>query len=123
MTVSAEAWYDDDAGPLVRLYARVGSRTTVVRDDLELTSIVNHVPGGPAPDDLSADQQAALRMARRPVSLSEIAAHLGLPVGATRLMLGHLREAGLVTVRRSTGDNQAAHQAVLQRVLGGLRSL
>jgi hypothetical protein len=123
MTVHAEAWYDEDAGPLVRLYARVGGRTPVIREDLELNTIIYHVPDGAPPDGLSPDQQAALKLTRRPVSLSEIAAHLDLPLGSTRLLLGELRAAGLVTVRGSTGDDQTAYPAVLQRLLSGLRAL
>jgi DNA-binding transcriptional ArsR family regulator len=123
VTVSAEAWYDDDAGPLVRLYARVSSRMPAIRDDLELNTLIHHVAGGAPPDGLSPDQQAALRLTRRPVALCEIAAHLGLPVGLTRLLLGELREAGLVTVRRPTRDNQSAHLVVLERLLSGLHSL
>ena len=123
MTISDEAWYDEDAGPLVRLYARVGGRTAVLRDDLELSAIIHCTPEVAPPDGLSADQQAVLRLSRRPISLSEIAVHLGLPIGPTRLLLGELREAGLVSTRRPADDDPDASPAVLQRLLGGLRSL
>jgi uncharacterized protein DUF742 len=121
--ITDEAWYDEDAGPLVRLYARVGGIGPAVRHDLELNAIIHGAPEGPAPDGLSADQQAALRLARRPISLSEIAAHLALPIGATRLLLGELQLAGLIHARRPSGDNHGATPAVLQRLLSGLRSL
>jgi hypothetical protein len=122
VTISDEAWYDEDAGPLVRLYARVGGQPAVLRDDLELSAIIHCTPDAAAPDELSADQQAVLRLSRRPISLSEIAVHLGLPIGPTRLLLGELREAGLVSTRRPADDPDAS-PAVLQRLLGGLRSL
>jgi Protein of unknown function (DUF742) len=123
MTVTDEAWYDQDAGPLVRLYARVGSRTPVLRDDLELSAMIRRAPGVSTPDGLSADQQAVLRLSQRPISLSEIAVHLGLPIGPTRLLLGELRAAGLVDARRPAPDNRDSSPAVLQRLLSGLRSL
>lgn len=123
MTISDEAWYDEDAGPLVRLYARVGSRTPVLRDDLELSAIILRDGDTPEPDGLSADQQAALRLSRRPIALSEIAVHLGLPIGPTRLLLGDLLEAGLIHTRRPAGDNEDSSPAVLQRLLSGLRTL
>jgi hypothetical protein len=123
MSISDEAWYDEDAGPLVRLYARVGSRTPFVRDDLELSAIILCDPDAPPADGLSSDQQAALRLSRRPIALSEIAVHLGLPIGPTRLLLSELRERGLVTTRRPSDDNDDSSPAVLQRLLSGLRSL
>ena len=123
MTVRNEAWYDEDAGPLVRLYARVGGRTAVPRDDLGLSAIIRCTPGVAVPEGLSADQQAALRLSRRPISLSEIAAHLGLPIGPTRLLLGELRAAGLVDTPRPEPEDRDSSYAVLQRLLGGLQSL
>ena len=123
MTISEEAWYDADAGPLVRLYARVGSRTPLLRDGLELSAIILRDPDTPEPEGLSTDQQAALRLSRRPIALSEIAVHLGLPIGPTRLLLGDLLEAGLVHTRSQGEDNRDSSPAVLQRLLSGLRSL
>jgi uncharacterized protein DUF742 len=123
MTISDEAWYDEDAGPLVRLYARVGSRGPVLRDGLELSAIILRDGDVPEPEGLSADQQTALRLSRRPIALSEIAVHLGLPIGPTRLLLGDLLEAGLIHTRSRAEDNRDSSPAVLQRLLSGLRSL
>src|ERR1700755_2317316 len=95
MSVAEEAWYDEDAGPLVRLYARVGGRTPLLRGGPDLSAITLRDADTPEPDGLSADQQAALRLSRRPIALSEIAVHLGLPLGPTRLLLGDLLDAGL----------------------------
>ena|SRR5690349_2667517 len=119
MSLSDETWYDDDAGPLVRLYARVGGgHPAALRDGLDLSAIVHCPPETPEPDGLSPDQQAALRLLRRPFALSEVAVRLGLPLGATRLLLGELREAGLIEVRQ-----RDASPAVLEQLLSGLHSL
>ena len=123
MTVSDDAWYDEDAGPLVRLYARVGSRGPVLRDDLEISAIILRDAGIPEPEGLSADARAALRISRRPVALSEIAVHLGLPIGPTRLLLAGLLEAGLIHTRSTAEDNGDSSPAVLHRLLSGLRTL
>ena len=123
MTNSDEAWYDEDAGPLVRLYARIGGRTPVRYDDLELTTMIHCAPDVAAPDELSADQQEVLRLCRQPIAVPEVAVHLGLPIGPTRLLLGDLREAGLIRTRRPAGDRPDAFPVVLQRLLSGLRSL
>ncbi|WP_436534945.1 DUF742 domain-containing protein [Actinoplanes sp. HUAS TT8] len=113
-----EIWYDDEAGPIVRLYMRVGGRTSGPRDGFDLSAIVHRVPGVPEPDDLSPDQQATLRLLRRPIALSEVAARLGLPLGPARLLLADMRDAGLVDVRR-----RDAPPDVLERLLSGLNSL
>jgi hypothetical protein len=123
VTTPDGAWYDEDAGPLVRLYARVGGRTVAPQDDLELSTIIHCTPGVAAPDGLSADQQAVLRLSRRPIAVPEIAVHLGLPLGPTRLLLGELREAGLVRTGRPAGNSRDSSYAVMQRLLSGLRSL
>jgi DNA-binding IclR family transcriptional regulator len=118
MSFSDEAWYDDDAGPLVRLYARVGGHAPVLRDGLGMSALVHCPAEVLEPDGLTPDQQTALRLARRPIALSELAVHLGLPLGPARLLLGELREMGLVEVRQ-----RDASPAVLERLLSGLHSL
>ena len=123
MTTSGEAWYDEDAGPLVRLYARVGGLTTVLHDDLELSAIIHCAPDVPEPGGLSTDQQAALRLCRQPIALPEIAVHLGLPLGPARRLLSELREAGLISTRRPAEDRLGSSPALLQRLATGLRSL
>jgi hypothetical protein len=120
VTTFDEAWYDEDAGPLVRLYARVGSHTPVLYNDFDLSTIIHRAPDGVIPDELSADQQEVLRLTRRPIALPEIAVHLGLPIGPTRLLLGELRKAGLIRTDPPTTD---AMPAVLQKLLTGLRAL
>lgn len=123
MTTSDAVWYDEDAGPLVRLYARVGGRAPVLRDDIELSTLIHCAPDVAAPHGLSVDQQAVLRLSRRPIALPEIAVHLGLPLGPTRLLLGELRAAGLVRTGRPAEDSRDSHAAVLQRLLTGLHAL
>ena len=122
MTNTNEAWYDEDAGPLVRLYARVGGRSTVPHD-FELRTMIHCAPGVTAPDGLSADQQAALRLSQRPIALPEMAVHLGLPLGPTRLLLGELRAAGRISTGGPAEGRRDSNPAVRQRLLSGLRSL
>ena len=123
MTISDEAWYDEDAGPLVRLYARVGGGAPVLAGDLELGTIIHREPDGIVPSGLSADQQAVLRLCRRPIALAEIAVHLGLPIGPTRLLLGELRKADLIHTGRPAPERPDEVPVVLQRLLSGLRTL
>lgn len=120
--VTEDVWYDAEAGPLVRLYAITGGRTDTAAGDFTLGAIVQRVPGAAPDGELSHEQAAIVQLADRPVSVSEIAARLGLPLGTVRVILGDLREAGLIAVPRSRGPEAPTMQQ-LQRLLGGLNSL
>jgi len=118
-----DAWYDEDAGPVVRLYMMTGGRTVPARQDFALSTLIHGVPAATPPAGLSPEQTKILRLSRRPVSVPEIAAHLGMPLGPVRVLLGDLRDAGLIAVpqaREATGDPA---QDVLERVLSGLLAL
>jgi DNA-binding transcriptional ArsR family regulator len=72
---------------------------------------------------LSPEQRRILRLSRSPVSVPEIAAHLGMPLGSVRVLLGDLRDAGLIAVPQSRESTAATSQPVLERLLNGLLSL
>ncbi|GIE95549.1 DUF742 domain-containing protein [Paractinoplanes rishiriensis] len=124
MTSPAEdVWYDAEAGPLVRLYAITGGRTETPPGDFTLGAIVQRVPDATPATDLSHEQATVVELAERPVSVSEVAARLGLPLGTVRVILSDLRDAGLIHVPRSRDASQAPNMQLLQRVLSGLNSL
>jgi len=119
-----DVWYDADAGPLVRCYAITGGRAEAPASDLTLSAIVRAVPGAVVrEDELSAEQTTVRRLAERPVSVSEIAARLGLPLGSVRVIISDLREAGLVAVPRARETAERPSLGLLQQVLQGLNSL
>ncbi|HEY8215916.1 MAG TPA: DUF742 domain-containing protein [Acidimicrobiia bacterium] len=58
-----------------------------------------------------------------PVSLAELAARLPLPVGAVRVLVGDLTDAGAVAVRESRSPDAATDVHLLKRLLDGIRAL
>ena len=130
-----EIWYDDEAGPLVRLYAITGGRTDAPAGDFTLSTIVQRMPGasaggppgasagGSPGGDWSLAESTILELTERPVSVSEIAARLGLPLGPVRVILGDLRDAGLITVPRSRDAAERPSMRLLEQVLSGLNAL
>jgi hypothetical protein len=118
--MTEDVWCDAEAGPLVRLYAITGGRTEASPGDFTLGAIVQRVPGARPAGDLSEVQSAIVELAERPVSVSEIAARMGLPLGTVRVILGDLRETGLVAVPESRDTTQTPTMQLLQRVLVGL---
>ena len=122
MTID-DIWYDDEAGPLVRLYAITGGRTEAPAGDFTLSTIVQRVPGTAPGGELSLAESTIVRLAERPLSVSEIAARLGLPLGSVRVILGDLRDAGLVAVPRAREAAERPSMSLLRQVLSGLNSL
>lgn len=115
-----ETWYDEDSGPLVRLYARTGNGAdTGTPDDFELNALVSRAAHPVSSAELSPAESSILRLVVLPLSVSEIAAELDLPLGAVRVLLRGLRDAGLIDVRRPV--DSMPH--VLEQLLTGLRSL
>ena len=122
MTID-DIWYDDEAGPIVRLYAITGGRTETPAGDFTLSTVVQRVPGAEPGAELSLAESTIVRLTERPLSVSEIAARLGLPLGSVRVILGDLRDAGLVAVPRAREAAERPSMSLLRQVLSGLNSL
>jgi hypothetical protein len=79
------------------------------------------------PDQLDASATPEARrivaLCVAPVSLAELAARLPLPVGAVRVLIGDLTDAGAVEVRESTVPDAATDVRLLKRLLDGIRAL
>lgn len=104
------------SGVVVRPYVLTGGRT---RSTLDVATLVSAVPR-PTPGPGLAEARAVVALCRRPRAIAEIAAHLRVPLGVARVLVGDLVAAGAVAIHepRPAGD-----QALLQRVLTGLHRL
>jgi hypothetical protein len=117
-----------DPGPLIRPYAITGGRTEA-RADLAVEDLVTTVLGrwSAAPNWLDAEHGSiAALCARRTISVAEIAARLGFPLGVTRILVGDLADEGIIEVYRAQegmGADGRPDANLLQRVLAGLYSL
>ncbi|QXJ24680.1 DUF742 domain-containing protein [Actinomadura graeca] len=122
---SGERWLDRDAGPLVRPYARTRGRTRPDGEGFELIAVVAAVR--PPTDDrlrYSPDHLRIMRGCARPVTVADLVADVGLPLGVVRVLLGDLRDEGLVAVVAAGGPAGVRPAAgVLREVLNGLRAL
>lgn len=120
----ASQWYDDDAGPLVRLYALTRGRA---RADDRVFSLLALVTAQSAPYDdptLGPEQARVLALCRNaPQSVAEIAASCDLPLGVTRVLLGDLLEIGHIRVRQPAPPADIFDERILQEVIDGLRAL
>lgn len=116
-------WVDE--GPVVRPYAVTGGRARPVTGTFDLISLVTstRVDVG-LESGLGPEHVAIVGLCQQVLSVAEIAAHLDLPVGAVRVLLGDLVARSLVQVREpSETPAGLPDESVFEAVLNGLRAL
>jgi hypothetical protein len=124
MTPPEDRLYDSAAGPIVRPYAMTRGRTRASGKALDLISIV--VGADPASVDsygLDPEHLEVLAICQRPTPLADIASEIDLPLGVVRVLLGDLREKGLIDVRQPAPPTAAPDERILRQVLDGLHAL
>jgi hypothetical protein len=113
-----------ETGSMVRPYTKTGGRTRSDYD-LAIEALVSTSDRGKVPD-------AAVRPEHRSIcglcldtrSVAEVAAHLRLPLGVARVLIGDMAGMGLVLIHQSgmvVGDRPSID--FMERVLSGLRRL
>ena len=110
----------------VRPYTLTGGRTRPSKDALPIEALVR--AAGPPNGLLVGERRQIVELAgEHYVSIAELSAHLRLPVGVTRVLVGDLRDEHLVTVHGLTPPDPALNPAttlrVLESVLNGISSL
>jgi Protein of unknown function (DUF742) len=116
-------WLDQDAGPVVRPYALIGGLTRPSGQRLDLLDMVRAARrAAQEPPQLSPEQAALLERCQMPAPIAELAGGLDLPVGVVRILVGDLRERGLVTIHRAQPPG-FSDLKILQEVVDGLRRL
>ncbi|MFJ4095839.1 DUF742 domain-containing protein [Kitasatospora sp. NPDC089913] len=123
-------WFDDEAGPVVRLYSMTRGRARPVEDGLfDLISLI--VAKDPAPvaaavpaHVLDPEHQTILAWCRRePISVAELGSYTDLPVSVVRVLLGDLYDAELISVTRPVPLAELPDERLLRDVINGLRAL
>lgn len=113
----------EDAGPLVRPYAVTGGRTRS-HYAFAVEALVSTTVYGQ--NDLNRRLPEAAEicgLCNELRSVAEIAAHLKVPLGVARVLVGDMAEEGLVQVHQPAAGQGRPDRALLERVLGGLRKL
>ncbi|MFB7722610.1 MULTISPECIES: DUF742 domain-containing protein [unclassified Nocardia] len=124
MNEPREHWYEEDSGPLVRLFAVTGGRGGIERPELSMTTQLVDVQRGASVRRTEPEYAAIVRMCRTPISVAEVAAHLHLPLAVVKVLIGDLIDEGRLVYRTPpppTGST--ADMGLLTAVLEGIRSL
>ena len=114
-----DAWYDDNAGPIVRLYAMTGGRAGTDGHEFTVSTLITRTDDRTEGTDLSPEKSAILRLCARPLSVAEIAAYLALPLGTVKVLIADLHSAGLVQSPPDPADEQSSLD-VMRRLRDGL---
>jgi len=123
-----DRWFDDDAGPVVRLFSMTRGRTRPADEGLfDLISLVTAVDRGEreAPEPaLDPEHHAILALCGdAPLSVAELGSYTDLPVSVVRVLLGDLHDAELISVTRPVPLAQLPDERLLRDVINGLRAL
>ncbi|MFI9272771.1 DUF742 domain-containing protein [Kitasatospora sp. NPDC052896] len=143
-------WFDDEAGPVVRLFAMTRGRTRPAEEGLFdlISMIISREPAGraatapePVPEPssepssepaseppsepaLDPEHRAILDLCREePLSVAELGSYTDLPVSVVRVLLGDLYDAELIEVTRPVPLAELPDERVLRQVISGLRAL
>ncbi|MFF0309439.1 DUF742 domain-containing protein [Streptosporangium sp. NPDC004379] len=111
----------DDAGPIVRPYTLTRGRTRGSGTSFDLLATVLAIRS--PKEDLPPEHELIMEACRSPASVAEMASATGLPVGVIRVLVGDLRDSGLVAVRPPTPIAALPRESVLREVLTGLKGL
>ena len=120
--------YDEEVvedARVVRPYALTRGRTRPGRADLPLEALVRWVDGAVDGGGTAERRRIHELTEHQILSVAELSAHLALPLGVVRVLVGDLADEGLVVVH--TGSPAAAPPAanlkVLESVLNGISAL
>lgn len=110
----------------VRPYALVGGRTRASGSvALPVEAIVASTAEG-LRSQLDLEAGRIVELCARPCSIAELGAHLDLPLGVVRVLVGDLLRVAAVDLHlpRGAGEGSApVDRQLLERVLAGLESL
>lgn len=117
-------WVDDEAVPLVRPYALVRGRTHARKGAFDLVSyvvaVMEHLDTWL---ETEPEHTRLLSLCRQPLSVSELTARSGLPIGVVRVLLGDLLVMGAIRVREPFPDGERPSLSLIRMVLAGLQAL
>jgi len=118
-------WLDEEAGPVVRPYTMTGGRVRPVTGGFDLVAFVVSTDQeiGEDPPNLQPEHRTIIEIARKPISVAELAAELDLAVGVVRVLLGDLLAAGSITLYEPPASPTFPDDDILKAVVNGLRAL
>ncbi|BCK57650.1 DUF742 domain-containing protein [Nocardia wallacei] len=124
MSYPRESWYEEDAGPLVRLYAVTRGRGRAARSELNTGTLLLDAGAGLPVRRSEPEYTAIVRLCRVQQSVAEVSARLGLPLTLTKVLVGDLIDDGRLVYRSPAPVAETgADVDLLRAVLNGIKAL
>jgi Protein of unknown function (DUF742) len=116
---------DEEPGSVARPYTITRGRTRPVGDEeIEVETLVwTTSMAASSPPTMSAHWRSVADLCQEVISVAEVGARLGVPIGVARVLVGDMAKAGLVYLQRPRHASDHPDIGLLERVLYGLRQL
>ncbi|GII30613.1 DUF742 domain-containing protein [Planotetraspora mira] len=115
---------EQEFGPLLRPYTLTRGRTRPSGPDLDLMTMIRTAPSAHTrAAGLPPEHLRILQMCLAPASVADIASDMGMSLNVMRILLGDLREQGLITARPQATVAQLPEERLLREVIQGLQAL
>ena len=109
----------------VRPYALTGGRVRS-STELPLETIVRLASGIELDvDSMTSERRQICTLSAEAMSIAELSAHLGIPLGVVRVIVGDMVTEGILDRHRPSADGGPGHPdlRLLERVLDGIQAL
>ncbi len=114
----------EDADFKVRSYVLTGGRTRSGTDLPMETMVRVTTLGTAAAPRLALERKKIVGLASAALSIAEVSAHLSIPLGVARVLVGDMVQEGLLNSHKPVAQtDDVPNTALLERVLDGLQAL
>jgi hypothetical protein len=124
MSSEDDRWTNEDAGPVSRPYTVTGGRDRPRGTrHFDLADMVIRSAESADTTSSSPERSRILALCCIPISVAEVAAIIGLPLGVVRILLDDLLYENLIEVMATVPQGIVTDRRLLSKVLDGLRAL
>jgi len=107
-------------GDLIRPYLATAGRTTSRVEGLKLETLVQHTGTRPS---IRFESAKVFGMCELPISLAELSAHLSMPLGSVKVIVGDLISSGDLKAHRTVDGSSSNDVQLITRLISGVRKL
>ncbi|MGI5485370.1 DUF742 domain-containing protein [Microtetraspora malaysiensis] len=115
---------EQEYGPLLRPYTITRGRTRPTGPEFDLMTIIRAaLPEPERASGLSPEHLRILDVCRSATTLVDLASETGLSVNVLRILLGDLRDRGMITAHAPATAGRLPEERILLEVIQGLQAL